>query len=74
MAKDNLNRTEKNTQSETTAALKLMTLGILINKNQNPPFGLHLIIFSITVSYEGNLTSQRSYLEALLLSRFWSER
>ena len=34
-----------------------------------PPF-----LFSKTVSYEVNLTTQHSHLEVLLLSKFWSER
>ena len=39
-----------------------------------PPFRPHFIKFSKTVFYEVNLTSQRSHLEVLLISKFGSER
>ena len=39
-----------------------------------PPFRPHFIKCSKTVSYDVNLTSQRTHLEVLFLSKFGSER
>ena len=64
MAMVNLNKS-KETTPMTTTALKLPPY-------KTPPFGPHFRNFAETVSYEVNLASQSSYLEALLLSKFWS--
>ena len=71
MAKVNLNKTEKK------ASPKLKQhecLVIILTEIKITPFEPHFIKFPKTVSYEVNLASQRSHLEVILLSKFWSKK
>jgi hypothetical protein len=60
--------------TNTTAASKFILRGPESALIKIPSFRPYLIKFSTTVSFEANLTPQHSHLEALLLSKFWSER
>ena len=55
----NLNITEKKHKTDTTTARKLMTLGININKDKNPPFwnALHKIFKNCFLSSKSYITT-----------------
>jgi hypothetical protein len=61
-------------ETNTTSASKYIPESPESASIKIPTFRLHFKFFSKTVSYKVNLNSQRSHLEVLLLSKFWSER
>ena len=72
MAKDGLNKTKQDLKYH---SLQAYNLGNYYQQEiKTHPVGLYFINFSKTVSYEVNLTSQPSHLEALLLSTLWTAR
>ena len=62
----------KKNKPPTTTALKCKQP--LSTRIKIPPFGPYFMKFSKTVFYELNLALQSSDLEALVLSKFWSEK
>ena len=62
----------KKNKPPTTTALKCKQP--LSTRIKIPPFGPYFMKFSKTVFYELNLALQSSHLEALVLSKFWSEK